>query len=126
LLLGIAGALGSAVHGGYDLANVINPPASMPDLPNPVDRRGLLTFGVASIALFVVGWLIGRGGQLPRSLGYLAYVSAILLLALYLGRLIILDPTSLVILVPALLNGFLVNLAFYVWLGLALVRERRP
>ena len=28
LVLGIAGALGSAVHGGYDLANAINPPSS--------------------------------------------------------------------------------------------------
>jgi hypothetical protein len=106
LLLGLAGALGSAVHGGYDLANTINPPPSVPDLPNPVDPRGLLTFGVAGIALFVVAWLIGRSGRFPRGLGYLGYVSAILLLALYLGRLIVLDPTSLVIVLPALLNGF--------------------
>jgi hypothetical protein len=47
-----------------------------------------------------------------------------LLVALYLGRLIILDPTSPVILVPALLNGFLVNPALYIWLGLALLRGR--
>ncbi len=124
LVLGIAGALGSAVHGGYDLANAVNPPASLPDLPNPVDPRGLLTFGVAGIALFVVGWLIGRGGRFPRGLGYLAYVSAVLLLALYLGRLIVLDTTNPVILVPALLNGFLVNPIFYLWLGLALLRAR--
>jgi hypothetical protein len=57
-------------------------------------------------------------------LGYLGYVSAILLLALYLGRLIVLDPTSPLILVPALLNGFLANPIFYVWLGLALLRGR--
>jgi hypothetical protein len=123
LLLGIAGALGSAVHGGYDLANVINPPPSMPDLPNPVDPRGLLTFGVAGAALFIVAWLIGRGGRLPRGLGYLGYVSAVLLLALYLGRLIVLDPTNPVILGPALLNGFLVNPIFYLWLGLTLLRD---
>jgi hypothetical protein len=43
---------------------------------------------------------------------------------LYLGRLIVLDPTSPVILVPALLNGFLVNPALYIWLGLALLRGR--
>jgi hypothetical protein len=122
LLLGLAGALGSAVHGGYDLANTINPPPSVPDLPNPVDPRGLLTFGVAGIALFVVAWLIGRSGRFPRGLGYLGYVSAILLLALYLGRLIELDPTSPVIVLPALLNGFLVNPIFYLWLGLALLR----
>jgi hypothetical protein len=124
LLLGVAGALGSAVHGGYDLANVINPPVSLPDLPNPVDPRGLLTFGVAGVALFVVAWLIGRGGRLPKGLGYLGYASAILLLALYLGRLIVLDPTSPLILGPALLNGFLVNPIFYVWIGLALLRGR--
>lgn len=124
LLLGIAGSLGSAVHGGYDLANVINPPPSLPDLPNPVDPRGLLTFGVAAIALFLVSWLIVRGGRFPRGLGYLGYVSAILLLALYLGRLIIVDPTSPVIQIPALLNGFLVNPLFYVWLGLTLLRRR--
>jgi hypothetical protein len=124
LLLGVAGSLGSAVHGGYDLANVINPPASLPDLPNPVDPRGLLTFGVASVSLIVVSWLIIRGGRFPRGLGYLGYVSAVLLLALYLGRLIVLDPTSPLILVPALLNGFVANPIFYVWLGLALLRGR--
>lgn len=124
LLLGLAGALGSAVHGGYDLANTINPPPSVPDLPNPVDPRGLLTFGVAGIALLIVAWLIGRGERFPRGLGYLGYVSAILLLVLYLGRLIVLDPTSPVIVLPALLNGFLVNPIFYLWLGLALLRSR--
>jgi hypothetical protein len=124
LLLGAAGSLGMAVHGGYDLANVVNPPPDLPDLPNPVDPRGLLTFGVAGAALFVVSWLIGRGGRLPKGLGYLGYASAVLLLALYLGRLIVLDPTNPAILVPALLNGFLVNPIFYVWLGLALLRSR--
>ena len=124
LLLGMAGALGSAAHGGYDLANAINPISAVStELPNPVDPRGLLTFGVAGIALFVVAWLIGHGGEFPRGLGYLAYASAALLLALYLGRLIVLDPTNPAILVPALLNGFLINPAFYLWLGLALLRE---
>lgn len=125
VLLGIAGALGTAVHGGYDLANAINPPPSLPDLPNPVDPRGLLTFGVAGAALFVIAWLIMRGGQFPRGLGYLAILSAVLLVVLYLGRLIILEATSPVILIPALLNGFLVSPALYIWLGLALLRGRR-
>lgn len=125
LLLGVAGALGSTVHGGYDLANAINPVPSVPaDLPNPVDPRGLLTFGITGAALFVVAWLIGRGGGFPKGLGYLAYLSAVLLVGLYLGRLILLDPMSPVILVPALLNGFLVNPALYIWLGLALLRSQ--
>ena len=126
-LLGIAGALGSAIHGGYDLANAINPPdqnaAALANLPSQVDPRGLLTFGVAGVALFVVSWLIARGGAFPKGLAYLGYLSAVLLVMLYLGRLIVLSPTNPIILVPALLNGFVVNPIFYIWLGLQLLRK---
>jgi hypothetical protein len=127
LLLGLTGAMGAAIHGGYDLANVINPPAaSLAALPSAIDPRGLLTFGIAGIALFVVAWLIGRGRQLPVGLSYLGYLSALLLIVLYLGRLVILDPANPIILGPALLNGFLVNPAWYLWLGLVLLRGRAP
>ena len=127
-----AGALGAAIHGGYDLANALNPPADLPAdvaaalaaLPSQVDPRGLLTFCVAGIGLLVVSWLIVRGGTLPRGLGYLGYVLAILLILIYLGRLIILDPTNPLLLVPVLLAGFLANPAFYIWLGFALQREQ--
>ena len=124
LLLGIVGAFGSTIHGGYDLANAINPPPAVPDLPNPIDPRGLLTFGVTGIALAVVAWLMRRGGHFPSRLSVLGYATAILLLVLYLGRLIVLDATNPVILVPALLNGFIVNPAWYVWLGVVLWRAQ--
>src|SRR5262245_50218720 len=41
-VLGLVGAVGAAVHGGYDLANAINPPAGPLEGPNAVDPRGLL------------------------------------------------------------------------------------
>lgn len=44
-------------------------------------------------------------------------------LALYLGRLIVLNAASPVILVPAIVNGFLLQPAWYMWLGLALWRR---
>ena len=123
LLLGITGALGSTIHGGYDLANAISPPSSLPpDLPSQIDPRGLLTFGVAGIALFFIAWLIGRGEVFPTGLGYLGYLLAVLLIVLYVGRLIVLTPTSPVILVPAVLAGFLVNPGWYIWLGFTLWR----
>lgn len=132
LVLGIAGALGAAVHGGFDLANALNPPALPADLaaglatlPSQVDPRGLLTFGVAGVALVVVAWLIGRGASFPRGLGYLAYVLAILLVIIYVGRLTVLNPAHLVLLVPILLAGFVVNPAWYIWLGLVLWRGQR-
>ncbi len=125
LLLGLVGAVGSAIHGGFDLANAINPPASPGlGLPSQIDPRGLLTFGVSGVALFIVAWLIRRGGQFPRGLGYLGYLSAVLLIVLYLGRLIVPSATSPVIVVPALLEGFLVNPIWYIWLGIALWRGR--
>lgn len=128
LLLSLAGALGSAIHGGYDLANAINPPeANLPglaSLPSQIDPRGLLTFGVAGIGLFAIAWLIGRGRGLPRGLGYLGYLLAVLLVVIYLGRLIVLQATSPVIVVPALLAGFVINPIWYVWVGLVLWRGR--
>jgi hypothetical protein len=129
LLLTLAGALGSAVHGGYDLANGINPPdanlPAMANLPSQVDPRGLLTFGVAGIGLFVVAWLIGRGRAFPRGLAYLGYLLALLLVVLYLGRLIVLRATSPVILVPAVLAGFIANPIWYIWLGITLLGKRK-
>ena len=122
LVFGLAGALGAAVHGGYDLANAINPLVPVGELPNAVDPRGLLTFGVAGLGLALAGWLITRVGTLPRALGYLAYVTGALFVLLYLARLIVLNPTSPLVLVPAALAGFIGAPLFYLWLGWALRR----
>jgi hypothetical protein len=123
-LLSVTGALGSAIHGGYDLALALHPVPSMPAFPNPIDPRGLLSFGVAGLGLALLAWLIVRGHRFPPRLGYLGYVAAILLLILYFGRLTVLDPRSPVIAVPAILSGFLINPAWYIWLGLELWRGR--
>jgi hypothetical protein len=120
VLLGWAGGLGAAVHGGYDLANAIHPAASLPsDVPNAIDPRGLLTFGVAGLALLLLGRLVGAG------LGRFAYVAGALLILVYLARLIVLTPSNPIVLLPAALAGFVVNPVFYVWLGLWLLRPRR-
>lgn len=125
LLFALSGVIGSAIHGGYDLSNALYPPSALnTDLPNPVDPRGLLTFGFAGIGLFVFSWLIQRGGNFSRNFGYISYFSAILMLVLYLGRLVILQATSLVIVIPALLEGFIVNPIWYIWLGVMLLREK--
>ena len=126
LLFGLVGAAGTAIHGGYDLANAINPPATIPanlaDLPSQVDPRGLLVFGFTGIGLFVFAWLMTKTASFGKSLGYLGYASAILLIVLYVGRLIVLTPTNPIILIPVLLNGFIVSPIFYALLGMALMR----
>jgi hypothetical protein len=125
VLFALAGALGSAVHAGYDLSNAIHPPATLnPDLPSPIDPRGLATFGLAGIGLFVFSWLILRGHKFPSSFAWLGYLSAVLMLVLYLARLVILDATNPVVVIPALLEGFIVNPIWYIWLGVLLLRRQ--
>ena len=128
LLLGATGAMGAAIHGGYDLALAIHPPAgelgAVADLPNPIDPRGLLTFGVSGLAVLLASWLIRRSGLLPRGIGLLGYLAGALLLVIYLGRLIILTPTHPLVAAPAAVAGFLVSPAWYIWLGVALRRVR--
>ena len=124
-LLSLSAALGSAIHGGYDLANALHPPAApSTDLPNAIDPRGLLTFGVAGLGLFILSWLVFQELTFPKGLAYLGYGSASLMIVLYLGRLIILEATNPVIVIPALLEGFIVNPLWYVWLGRTLARSQ--
>jgi hypothetical protein len=125
LILAVAGAAGSVAHGGHELAKIANPPARDPGLPNPTDPRGLFTFGVTALAVFVVSALILRGAPLPRGLAYIGFVSGVLLLIVYFGRLIVLDPKTPWLLVSAVLAGFVVNPAWYLWLGLTLWRGER-
>ena len=118
LVLGAAGGLGAAVHAGYDLANVLHRSASLPgDVPNPVDPRGLLTFGVTGLALNVAARL------LPGRLRLLGHAAGVLLIFVYLARLIVLAPTSPLVLLPAALAGFVLSPLFYAWLGAWLLRR---
>jgi len=127
LLVGVIGALGSVAHGGYDRANVIHAPASDPlgqaGLPNQIDPRGLLTFGFAGLALLVFAGLMGRRTDFPKGLSDLGYVLGALLVIIYLGRLIILDPTNIVVRI-ALVAGVVANTMWYAWLGVTLRRQR--
>jgi hypothetical protein len=125
LVLGLVGAVGSAVHGGYDLANLANAPASAPaDLPNALDPRGLGTFALTGLALLLYSALGLRGGVLPRGLALLGAAAAALLVWVYIGRLTILDPKSAGVLPFAVLLGFVVNPVWYGWVGLTLMRSR--
>jgi hypothetical protein len=127
-VLALAGALGAALHGGFDLAGALHPYASAaPDAPSAIDPRGLLTFGASGIGLWVLSWLILRSptSGIPRGVAYLGYLVAALQIILFLGRLILLDATNPVIVVPALLAGFIATPVWYVWLGVSLWRGAR-
>jgi hypothetical protein len=120
VVVGSAGALEAAIHGGFDLANAIHPPGSLPnDVPSAVDPRGLMTFGVAGLGLLLLGRLVGGG------LGLFALLTGALLILVYLARLIVLTPSNPAVLLPAALAGFIVNPVFYAWLGVWLLQPSR-
>lgn len=127
LVFAFMGALGGIVHGGYDLAIALNPPASDPiteaGLPSPVDPRGLLTFGMAGLGLLILAALAYRDGALSRPVSTFGIALAVLLILVYLGRLVILTPTNPLVAVPAGLAGVIVGPFFYFALGLELRRR---
>jgi len=127
LLLAFAGAYGAMSHGAYDLANLVKPPASLAgDLPSSTDPRGLGTFGLVGLAMAIASLLIVRGRELPEPLGYLGFVGAALLVFVYVGRLVILNPRSPGLHAAAVVSGFLVNPAWFIWLGLTLLHTPPP
>lgn len=118
VVLGVAGALGTMIHGGYDLANAINPPLQANlSLPSQIDPRGLMAFGITGLAILKASWLMGRSNKFPQNLKFLGLLSGVLLIIIYLGRLIVLDPTSPMLKYPILIEGFIVNPLWYLWLG---------
>ena len=123
LVFGLAGALAAALHGGYDLAVAIHPPNQTINFPSPVDPRGLRTFGLTGISLLAFAYLMQRDRAFPRGLIGLGYVSGVLLILIYVSRLTILDAGNLLVLAPAGVEGFIVNPAWYLWLGFALRRS---
>jgi hypothetical protein len=121
--LAFAGAYAAMSHGAYDLANLVKPPvaALAAGVPSSTDPRGLGTFALTGLALAVTSMLILRGaGGFPRALGYLGLLGAALLVFVYVGRLVILNPKSPGLHLAAVVSGFLVNPAWFLWAGWAL------
>lgn len=119
---GVLGAAGAAIHGAYDLANAIHAPAASTDLPNAVDPRGFLTFGMSGLGILTLSALALRARTLPSTWAWLGLAVGVLLIVVYLARLIILDATSPLVLAPAALVGFIANPLWYGWLGRELLR----
>jgi hypothetical protein len=127
LMLVAVGATGAMVHGGYDLANSIHAPVTdvlaEAELPSPIDPRGLLTFALSGLGLLVLAWQSRRSGTLPGNLATLGVTVGALLIVVYLGRLIILTPTNLLVAIPAAATGLILSPLFYIWLGIELRRR---
>ena len=88
------------------------------------DRWALWASSIA-LAFLVFGWLIVRGTDIPRYVGRLALLAAVLLLIVYFGRLIVLNPKRPVIKWVAVVSGLVANPAFYLAYGRFLLTRAR-
>lgn len=124
LIIGTAGSIASALHGGFDLA------VALKRLPAPevsqVDARGLATFALIAIGMAIMATLLTRDARYPRRLGRLGQVAAAGLFLVYIGRITLYNPKRPILLVLLVLVGFILNPAWYIWLGRLLTRTDRP
>jgi hypothetical protein len=109
VVLGLAGALGSAVHAAYDLAALAKPADSDALGLSPTDPRGFATFALTGLALGLFGVLGHSAGALSARTRAVALVTAASLVVVFVGRLALLDPNRLVIKVLALACGVVLN-----------------
>lgn len=118
LIIGVAGAIGSVLHGGLDLAETIR------EIPardvSPVDPRGLATFGLTSLGIVTLSWLMTRDRRFPSGLGRLGIVAAAGLILVFIGRISLYNPKRPVLLALLVLAGFILTPAWYIWVGLRL------
>jgi hypothetical protein len=121
LVLGEVGAVTSALHGGYDLAVEIRH-LQAPNL-EPVDPRGLGTFGLLALSLLAFSVLGRRAVGYPRGLAWLGLASAVGLALLYSGRMSLFNPHRSVLLALLVLVGFALNPLWYLWTGWWLSRR---
>jgi hypothetical protein len=122
-LLGVAGALGSAMHAGHDLAIAIKLPAgTVPDqAASATDPRGLSTFVLTGLGVMLMSWVMARGRQFPSRLGYMGMLLGILLVVVYLGRLLVFNPKNPFLVLVTVLAGFVLNPAWFAWVGMILL-----
>ena len=126
LVFGLAGALGSAIHGGYDLAGAIHHVGrAATDAPSQIDPRGLLAFGASALSLLGFAALLWRDQTMPRGLARLAAALGALLLVVYGCRLAVLSTHNPALVISAALAGFVASPAWYAWLGVTFARGRR-
>lgn len=130
LVLGLFSSFATLTHGAYQALLLMTLPSAAESeraaielvrmVPSQIDPSGLGTFGVIGLASLVIGMLILAGQRLPRAMGYLAVVNAVLLITLFFATA---AGAQTLILLSGGLTSVVVGPIWWVWLGRELRRE---
>jgi hypothetical protein len=92
--IGTIAAVMTSLHGAYDLAALAEPASATAGDISPVDPRGFATFALAGLATIVIATLARADSRFPRWLSAVGLGLGVALVATWLGRLTVLDPTT--------------------------------
>jgi hypothetical protein len=93
LVIALAAALGSTLHGAHDIAVFAHPDQTTtgPDYPNFTDPRGFSTFALFGVGMIVLAAMT-RGARFPKPISLVGAISGALAVIVYIGRVTVLDP----------------------------------
>jgi hypothetical protein len=119
LLLGVMASFATLVHGVYE-AQLLTSTGSSPQMASEVDPAGVATFFITGLVAWVFGRLILRSGALPRRLGQLGMINAVLLVVLFFATF---TGSQTLILLSGGLTSVIVGPIWWIWLGSELRKE---
>ena len=131
LVLGLGAAFATFTHGIYQalLTNLLhgtlaeaqrNAITASRLVPSSLDPNGLATFFLSGIVAFVIGLVILRGNSLPKGLGVLAIINAVLLVTLFAATVM---GLSTLILISGGLASVIAGPIWWVGMGMVLFKQ---
>lgn len=123
LLVGAGAAFAMLQHGAFEAINLYRNGAveSALGAPSQVDPAGLSSFAVMGIVALVWGWLIVRTNLMPRTLGYVGLLNAVLLIVLFFATV---AGSQALILLSGGLTSVIVGPVWWIWLGRTLANQK--
>lgn len=92
--IGTIAAMMTSLHGAYDLAALAEPASATSGDISPVDPRGFATFALTGLATIVIAALARGDSRFPNWLSTVGVLLGAALVATWLGRLTVVDPTT--------------------------------
>ncbi len=122
MLLGVMASFITILRGGYQSVIMIQTGnIALPITPpSQTDPGGIATFGIVGLVSLIFGWLILRTSLLPKNLGYIGILNAVLLVILYFS---IVFNWMTVTVISGGLSSVIVSPLWWIWLGLRLQNQ---
>lgn len=125
-VLGFAASFQMMIVGTGELAALVRAPSGQTAPFSPLSPSIALAYGIFAAAVIVLSVVVLVGRRLPPIVGYIGFVAAGFLIVVFFTGLLIAPTTSLLLMAPFILNGFLILPMWYLWTGISLWNPPSP